>query len=73
MLPLKVADLGQDTQTNGMLLSTFGIVAILIFLLPTNRLFDMIKPLKTLIFGMAMMGIGLMLISFSSSISFYIS
>ncbi|MBS4210096.1 MFS transporter [Bacillus sp. FJAT-50079] len=69
MLPLKVADLGQDTQTSGMLLSTFGIVAILIFLLPTNRLFDKIKPLKTLIFGMAMMGLGLLLISLSSNIS----
>ncbi|CAM4104366.1 MFS transporter [Lederbergia lenta] len=69
MLPLKVADLGQDTQTSGLLLSTFGIVAILIFVLPTNRLFDVIKPIKTLTFGMGAMGVSLILISLSQSIS----
>lgn len=70
MLPLKVAGLGQDTQTSGMLLSTFGIVAILIFVLPTNRLFDIIRPIKTLVFGMATMGIGLILISLSNEVQY---
>ena len=69
MLPLKVAELGFDTKTNGLLLSTFGIVAILLFILPTNRLFDIIQPLKTLVFGMAMMGLGLLLISFLDQIT----
>lgn len=69
MLPLKVAALGQDTQTSGLLLSTFGVVAILIFVLPTNRLFDVIQPIKTLTFGMGMMGISLILISLSQHIS----
>ncbi|MEK3889150.1 MFS transporter [Bacillus sp. FSL K6-3431] len=68
MLPLKVAALGQDTQTSGLLLSTFGIVAILIFILPTNRLFDVIKPIQTLTFGMGTMGVSLIFISIGQNI-----
>lgn len=63
MLPLKVILLGYDTQTSGMLLSVFGIVAVMIFLLPVNTVFDRIKPASTLAFGMAMMGISLALTS----------
>jgi len=69
MLPLKVMELGFDTKTSGLLMSTFGIVAICIFLLPTNRLFDIIPSIYTLAFGMAMMGLGLLLISFTSNIT----
>lgn len=63
MLPLKVIGLGYDTQTSGLLLSTFGIVAILVFLLPTNIVFDRIKPMFTLAFGMTVMGLSLLLLS----------
>ncbi|MFJ8260124.1 MFS transporter [Peribacillus asahii] len=63
MLPLKVIGLGYDTQTSGLLLSTFGIVAILVFLLPTNIVFDQIKPMFTLAFGMTVMGLSLLLLS----------
>lgn len=68
MLPLKVAELGSDTKTSGMLLSTFGIVAVLIFLLPTNRLFDQIRPIRLLVFGMSVMGVSLLLISMGQSL-----
>ncbi|MBS4196840.1 MFS transporter [Lederbergia citri] len=68
MLPLKVVALGQDSQTSGLLLSTFGIVAILVFVLPINNLFDIIKPVKSAAFGMSAMAVGLILISFSNSI-----
>src|SRR5690606_11849817 len=70
MLPLKVVALGQDSQTGGLLLSTFGIVAILVFVLPINNLFDIIKPVKSATFGMAAMGVGLLFISISESIPF---
>ncbi|MCR2821472.1 MFS transporter [Lederbergia panacisoli] len=70
MLPLKVMGLGQDSQTSGLLLSTFGVVAILVFVLPINNLFDIIKPVKTATFGMGAMGLGLLLISVSYSIPF---
>ncbi|MDQ0216454.1 MFS family permease [Oikeobacillus pervagus] len=68
MLPLKVMDLGRDTQTSGTLLSTFGIVAVLVFLLPINQLFDRVKPIKTLTFGMSVMGVSLIFISFSTNV-----
>lgn len=63
MLPLKVADLGFDSQMSGLLLSTFGIAAILVFLLPVNRLFDRINPVVTMILGFAFMGGSLFLLS----------
>lgn len=63
MLPLKVEDLGFDSQMSGLLLSTFGIAAILVFLLPVNRLFDRINPVYTMILGFAFMGGSLFLLS----------
>ncbi|MDF2065306.1 MFS transporter [Bacillus sp. Cr_A10] len=62
MLPLKVLYLGYDSKTSGLLLSTFGFVAILVFILPINRLFDKVKPIKTLAFGMGLMGISMLLL-----------
>lgn len=63
MLPLKVKDLGFDSQMSGLLLSTFGIAAILMFLLPVNRLFDRINPVYTMILGFLFMGGSLFLLS----------
>lgn len=40
MLPLKVRALEMETHISGMLMSIFGIVAIIFFVLPTNRVFD---------------------------------
>ncbi len=63
VLPLKVEALGFDTKATGMLLSTFGIVAILIFLLPINRIFDKVRPMITLAFGISMMGASMLFLS----------
>lgn len=63
VLPLKVEALGFDTKTTGMLLSTFGVVAILIFLLPINRIFDRARPVTTLAFGISLMGLSMMFLS----------
>ena len=63
VLPLKVGSLGFDTKTTGLLLSTFGVTAILIFLLPINRIFDRVRPMITLAFGMAMMGFSMLFLS----------
>ncbi|WP_281863839.1 MFS transporter [Planomicrobium okeanokoites] len=67
MLPLKVSGLGLPAEMSGLLLSVFGIAAILVFLLPVNRLFDAIKPVYTLIAGFFLMGSSLFLLS---SVSF---
>lgn len=40
MLPLKAEGLNIGNHLTGILISTFGIVAILFFLLPTNRVYD---------------------------------
>lgn len=63
MLPLKVSGLGLPAQMSGLLLSVFGIAAILVFLLPVNRLFDSVKPVFTLIAGFLIMGSALFLLS----------
>ena len=63
MLPLKVEGLEYSSEMSGLLLSTFGISAILVFLLPINRIFDKIAPIRTLIFGFLLMGASLFLLS----------
>lgn len=70
MLPLKVTRLGFDAQTSGLLLSTFGVIAILVFLSPLNRLFDRLSPDVTFSFGISTMGISLMLISQAEAAGF---
>lgn len=67
MLPLKVDSLGFDSQLSGLLLSTFGISAILVFLLPINRIFDIAKPIYTLIAGFTVMGASLFFVSLVST------
>lgn len=63
MLPLKIDGLGLPPELSGLLLSVFGVAAILVFLLPVNRIFDKAKPLYTLIAGFSFMGLSLFLLS----------
>lgn len=63
MLPLKIEGLGLPPELSGLLLSVFGMAAILVFLLPVNRIFDKAKPLYTLIAGFSFMGLSLFLLS----------
>lgn len=67
MLPLKVEALGYPAQLSGLLLSTFGLSAILVFLLPINRLFDAVRPIITLIIGFSVMGTSLFALANISS------
>lgn len=69
MLPLQVESLQMGTQYSGILLSTFGITAILIFALPTNRLFDHYQYQNTMMAGMSIIGVALILLSMSSTLS----
>lgn len=45
-LPLKAEALGLPTQAAGLMLSVFGVVAISLFILPSNRWFDRVSPLR---------------------------
>lgn len=62
-LPLHVQSLGFDARMSGMLMSVFGIVAVLVFILPTNRIFDKVAPTYTLASGIGLMGISQLLLS----------
>ncbi|MNW42190.1 Inner membrane transport protein YajR [compost metagenome] len=62
-LPLKADQLSFPDQTAGLLLSTFGIVAILVFVLPVNKLFDRVPPLKLIFIGGLFVVISLLLLS----------
>jgi len=67
LLPLHVQTLGYDSRLSGTLMSTFGIIAVLIFVLPTNRIFDRVSPVKTAALGIGLMGLSQLLISQSGT------
>jgi len=66
LLPLHVVEIGYDSRLSGTLLSMFGIVAVLIFALPTNRIFNVVSPITTFSFGLGMMGLAQFLIGQNS-------
>ncbi|MFA8439755.1 MFS transporter [Pueribacillus sp. YX66] len=69
MLPLKIEALNYGNEVSGMLMSTFAFTAILIFILPTNKLFDRFAHEYMLNTGLVILGIGLLLLSVTSQLS----
>lgn len=67
LLPLHVQTLGYDSKLSGTLMSTFGIIAVLVFVLPTNRIFDRVASSITMALGIGFMGISQLLIGQSTS------
>jgi integral membrane protein len=57
LLPFHVEALGYNSRLSGTLLSMFGIVAVLLFLLPTNRMFDRKAPDLIVFAGLAVLGV----------------
>jgi len=57
LLPLHVDALGYGSRLAGTLLSMFGIVAVTLFLLPTNRMFDRRPPDLIAFAGLAILGL----------------
>lgn len=68
LLPIHVQDLGYSSRMSGTLLSIFGIVSVLIFILPTNRIFDYVNAHITLLFGVLLLGIAQIGIGFAEQI-----
>ena len=62
MLPVKVEALALKASTTGMMLSVFGITAILFFLLPTNRIYDRFNRSKLMLIGITVMALALSLL-----------
>jgi integral membrane protein len=66
LLPIHVAELGYSSRMSGTLLSVFGIVAVLLFILPTNRVFDYLNSKYTLLIGVGILGVSQMSIGHAS-------
>ncbi len=71
-LPIKVEGMGATSSTTGMLLSTFGIVALIVFLTPLNRMYDKFSPIKLVVIGLSIIASVHILLNFAvtPSISF---
>lgn len=66
-LPLNVEDMGRGTETTGMLLSTFGIVALIVFMTPIHRIYDQFSAVKLIATGLSLIGIGMTILSVTTS------
>lgn len=55
-LPLKVEEMGMSSATTGMMLSTYGIVALIVFLTPLNRIFDRLSSAALVVSGIMIIG-----------------
>lgn len=69
-LPLKVEEMGLDSQTTGMLLSVFGIVALIVFLTPINRVYDKYPAIRLILIGVITISFSQFILSFFTGISF---
>jgi len=67
LLPQHVESLGYSSRLSGMLMSVFGVVAVMIFALPTNKLFDRLQPIRSFSIGLGLMGVSQLLISQSGN------
>ncbi|MFC3420359.1 MFS transporter [Salinicoccus hispanicus] len=61
-LPLKVSGIGLSEQSIGAMLSVFGIVAILIFATPINRIYTKYSPVVLVSAGIFIVGLAMMLL-----------
>src|SRR5690625_3360449 len=65
-LPLNVEEMGRTTAATGMLLSTFGIVALIVFLTPLNLIYDKFYSIKLVMVGLLLIGAAMVILSFST-------
>lgn len=68
-LPIQVEAAGLGAGKTGMLLTIFGLMALVIFLTPINRLFDKVRLVPLIAFGLALIGIALFLLQNMSSLT----
>lgn len=68
MLPLKVDAMEAGERISGILISVYGIMAILFFLLPSNRIFDKFRNEFLLPIGMLIVAGSLLTIAFGTNL-----
>lgn len=66
-LPLNVEEMNRTTETTGMLLSTFGIIALIVFLSPINFIYDRFSAIKLISIGLFLIGIAMFMLSFMTT------
>src|SRR5699024_7211374 len=66
-LPLNVELMGRSTSATGMLLSTIGIVALIVFLTPINRIYDLFPAVKLVMAGLSLIGVCMIILSISTT------
>lgn len=66
-LPVHVALMGLNPATTGILMSTFGIVALIVFLTPLNHIYDYFQPVQLITSGFLLITVSLFLLNFVSS------
>ena len=67
-LPLKTEGLGLDDTSTGLLLSVFGITAIIVFATPLNRIYSKIKPETLVTVGIFIISLSMILLHFVPTI-----
>ena len=67
LLPIRIELLGYESRLSGTLMSMFGIVAVLLFVLPTRYLFDRVQAKWLMVAGLACIGVSQALISMTTS------
>lgn len=73
LLPQHVESLGYSSRLSGTLMSMFGLIAVALFVLPSNKIFDRVHPLISFSIGLGLMGISQILIGqLSDVLSLYI-
>lgn len=63
-LPLKISEIGLTTESTGMLLSTFGIMALIVFLTPINKIYDKYSPITLVVTGLTLIGLAIFSLTF---------
>jgi len=71
-LPLKVEAMGMSSTTTGGLLSAYGIVALIIFLTPINRLYDRISSVSLVMVGISFIAFVHIMLNFVNTFSIII-
>lgn len=66
-LPLKVEDISLSSAVTGMLLSTFGITALIVFLTPINRIYDRFSPVVLVLTGIGLISASLVVVNYMSN------
>ncbi len=64
LLPIRAAAISDSGSLGGLMISIFGVVAIIIFLLPTNRMYDKFDVEKIVLIGMLIVSVSQLLLAF---------